>query len=222
MNLIVYYNSEDLRWTTAVLIHEVVHLALDIKRSSTVDTVVDEALAYTATFKSEQLRNLYKPGILQAIKYLSSCVNLYEDFEVINIVIPRILAYRLYHYNYHHLVNSVIGKSMNIFKLWLKMGPPETELRALTTALNIANIAVDEVTALGYTCREITSKEAEDKIKYILEGVDKHFIGMIQILRKAVRNKHKYREVLKPWWNELKDLEDEVIAFIELYSSNTA
>ncbi len=223
-NLIVYYNSEEPRWTAAVLIHETVHLALGIKHSSTVDTIVDEALAYTATLKSEQLRTLYVPGIKQAVKLLSRCTNPYGDFELVNIIVPRILAYRLTSYNYQDLVNNLMESPRRIYRLWLETQPPKDELHALATALHLAGVtAFEEIKALENACREVTSKEAGGNTsKYILEGVDKHFIRMLEILRKAATNRHAYREVLKPWWNELKDIESEVVAFIELHSGNTA
>ena len=47
--LIIYYNAEDPRWIASTLIHEVIHIALDISQADTLNTLVDEAPAHTAS-----------------------------------------------------------------------------------------------------------------------------------------------------------------------------
>ena len=214
--LIIYYNREEPRWTASTLIHEVIHIALDINRENSLDTIVDEALAYVASFKSG-FHDLYLKGIKQAIEILSSCTNPYEDHELVNIVIPRILAHRLTRYNYTYFVKQLIEKPKAVFDLWLKTNPEKNDIQALATALKIVRIDV-ESSLLEIGCREEPSiLDNTSRYSYEFEGVDKDFLRMIELLSKAARNRQKAYEILKPWWDELKEIEYELDAYLYMY-----
>ena len=214
--LIIYYNSEEPRWTASTLIHEVIHIALDINRQGLLDTIVDEALAYTASFKSG-FQDLYLKGIKQAIEILSSCTNPYEGYELVNIVIPRILAHRLTRYNYIHLVKQIVERPKVVFDIWLETNPEKDEIQALAIALKMIKIDV-EGSLLEIGCREeLGILDNTSRYSYEFEGVDKDFLKMIELLNEAARNKQKAYEILKPWWNELKEVKYELEAYLYIY-----
>ncbi len=216
--LIVYYNSEEPLWTVAVLVHEAIHSALNIKHTSILDIVVDETLAYTATFKAQALRSLYRSGTASAVQTLSQCTSPYTPHSVAYIIAPRILAHRLTSYDYRYLAQNLEQNPLNTFKLWLETRPPRNEARALTAALytlgleNIARgIGVEE------ECRQVLATGNTTTQGHILEGVDKYYMEMLGILRRAVESGENYQEYLKPWWNEIREIMDEIEALIELY-----
>jgi len=214
--LIIYYNREEPRWTASTLIHEVIHIALDINRQGLLDTIVDEALAYTASFKSG-FQDLYLKGIKQAIEILSSCTNPYEGYELVNIVIPRILAHRLTRYNYIHLVKQIVERPKVVFDIWLETNPEKDEIQALAIALKMIKIDV-EGSLLEIGCREeLGILDNTSRYSYEFEGVDKDFLKMIELLNEAARNKQKAYEILKPWWNELKEVKYELEAYLYIY-----
>ena len=136
--LIIYYNSEDPKWTASIVIHELAHVGLGIKRRNTEDVIIDETLAYIASFKSGFI-SLYEKGIRQAVKLLSECANRYGELEIAHIIIPRILAYRLIAYNYDQLVHHASDLE-ELLQLWLETKPDTNEKRALATALKLAEI----------------------------------------------------------------------------------
>ena len=215
--LIIYYNSEEPKWTASTLIHEAIHVALDINRQDLLDIIVDEALAYTASFKSG-FQNLYLEGVKQAMEILSTCTNPYEDHELTNTIIPRILAHRLTKYNYTQLVEKVVEKPKAILNLWLDTNPEKNEIQALATALKIARIDIEN-SLLETGCREESSTLYNtNKYSYELEGVDKDFLKMIELLNEAAKNRQKAHQILRPWWNELKEIEQELEAYLYTYS----
>ena len=214
--LIIYYNREEPRWTASTLIHEVIHIALDIDRENSLDTIVDEALAYVASFKSG-FQDLYLKGIKQAIEILSSCRNPYDTYELVNIVIPRILAHRLTKYNYIHLVKQVVERPKVVFDIWLETNPEKNEIQALAIALKMVEIDV-ESNLLEISCREEPStSDNTSRYSYEFEGVDRDFLRMIELLNEAAKNKQRVYEILKPWWNELKEIEYELEAYFYIY-----
>ena len=214
--LIIYYNREEPRWTASTLIHEVIHIALNMNRKSSLDTIVDEALAYVASFKSG-FQDLYLEGISQAVEILSSCTNPYEDYELINIVIPRILAHRLTRYNYTHLVEQLIKIPEAVFDFWLETNPEKNEIQALATALKITRIDVKNK-LLKTSCREeLRIINDVNEYRYEFEGADRDFLKMIELLNKAAKNRQEAYKVLKPWWNELKEIKYELEAYLHIY-----
>ncbi len=60
--------------------------------------------------------------------------------------------------------------------------------------------------------------QAASKTAYILEGADKQYYEMLMILNEAAKNKHKTREILKPWQRELEAIKEDLEAYLELYS----
>ena len=215
--LIIYYNAEDPRWTASTLIHEAIHIALDISHTDTLNALVDEALAYTASFKSG-FHNLYLKGIRQAIELLSSCRNPYEEHELAGLVIPRILAHRLIEYDYTDLTEQATEEPRAIFRLWLETSPSEEEVQALAAALTVSGINPG-IPALETPCKEaISTAEGTDTHSYEFEGVDKDFLEMIRLLNEAAKNRHKAYEILKPWWNELKEIKHELEAYLDVYT----
>ncbi|RLG85815.1 MAG: hypothetical protein DRO39_04690 [Thermoprotei archaeon] len=215
--LIIYYNSEEPRWTASSLIHEVTHIALDINRKDMLDTIIDEVLAYTASFKSGY-QDLYLKGTKQAIEILSSCRNPYNTYELVNIIIPRILAHRLTRYSYTYLVKQVMREPKAVFSIWLETSPEESEIKALAIALKDTGLDIGRST-LEKGCREEQeTPDSFNRYSYEFEGVDRNFLKMIELLNEAARNKQKAYDILKPWWNELKEIKYELEAYLEFVS----
>ncbi|OYT57305.1 MAG: hypothetical protein B6U76_01420, partial [Desulfurococcales archaeon ex4484_217_2] len=53
-----------------------------------------------------------------------------------------------------------------------------------------------------------------------LEGVDSNFLKMIKILEEIIRNPEKLKEILAPWWNEIKPVLDDLRAYITYKKRN--
>ncbi len=215
--LIIYYNKEEPKWTASTLIHEVIHLALDIRRQNSLDIIVDETLAYTASFKSG-FQDLYTKGVKQAIGFLSNCICPYDTYELVNIAIPRILAFRLTRHDYTYLVRNATKEPRTLFNTWLETNPGENEIQALSIALKNTGIKA-RLDLPEIVCREkqvIPSNVEEYSREF--EGVDRDFVKMIELLDEAAKNKQKAHEILKPWWKELEEIKDEVEAYLYIYS----
>jgi hypothetical protein len=41
---------------------------------------------------------------------------------------------------------------------------------------------------------------------------------MVKLLARAARNRQKAYEILKPWWDELKEIEHELEAYLYVYT----
>lgn len=117
--IIVYYNAEDPRWTASAFIHESIHLALGLTHGDTLSALAEEALAHTASFKSG-FHSLYLKSVKEAVKLPSCCCNTYGEYELANLVAPRLLAHRLVVHGYEALVGSVEGSPKAILRLWLE------------------------------------------------------------------------------------------------------
>lgn len=212
--LIIYLNKREPRWTASSLIHEVIHVALGVDRKSSLDIVVDEALAYTASFKSG-FQELYENGIRDSIELLSKCRNPYNNYDLVSIVVPRILAYRLVYYKYTHLVKQVLVDYNKIFDLWFnaRPRPSKSEVQALVYALKAVNMDPGmNIDVCVNECNHVSI--GSSKQNYVLEGVDEEYLQMIRLLQKAARNREKAREILAPWWDILEEIKDDVEAYL--------
>ena len=219
--IIVYFNSEKPQWTASIIVHELIHKSLDIKCKTVLDTIVDETLAYLASFKLGFLK-LYDKSIREAIELLSQCKILWEkyDYQLINIFIPRILAKELIEYGFNHVVKEAMTDFSNLMNLWLKRKPSRKTRKALATALVLIGINPEKYGLEKITCKPeikpITNMSQEIK----LEGVDSNFLKMIKILEEIIRNPEKLKEILAPWWNEIKPVLDDLRAYITYKKRN--
>ncbi len=213
--IIVYFNSENPYWTASIIIHELIHKSLDIKCKIVLDTIVDETLAYLASFKLGFLK-LYDKSIRETIELLSQCKIIWEkyDYQLINIFIPRILAKELIEYGFNHVVKEAMTDFSNLMNLWLKRKPSRKTRKALATALVLIGINPEKYGLEKITCKPeikpITNISQEIK----LEGVDSNFLKMIKILEEIIRNPEKLKEILAPWWNEIEPILDDLKAYI--------
>ena len=213
--IIVYFNSENPYWTASIIIHELIHKSLDIKCKIVLDTIVDETLAYLASFKLGFLK-LYDKSIRETIELLSQCKILWEkyDYQLINIFMPRILAKELIEYGFNHVVKEAMTDFSNLMNLWLKRKPSRKTRKALATALVLIGINPEKYGLEKITCKPeikpITNISQEIK----LEGVDSNFLKMIKILEEIIRNPEKLKEILAPWWNEIEPILDDLKAYI--------
>ena len=71
--IIVYFNTENVDWTLSTIVHELTHKALNISHRTILDVIIDETLAYLASFKYGFLR-LYEKGVREVISILSKHV----------------------------------------------------------------------------------------------------------------------------------------------------
>ena len=213
--IIVYFNSEKPQWTASIIVHELIHKSLDIKCKIVLDTIVDETLAYLASFKLGFLK-LYDKSIRETIELLSQCKILWEkyDYQLINIFMPRILAKELIEYGFNHVVKEAMTDFSNLMNLWLKRKPSRKTRKALATALVLIGINPEKYGLEKITCKPeikpITNISQEIK----LEGVDSNFLKMIKILEEIIRNPEKLKEILAPWWNEIEPILDDLKAYI--------
>ncbi len=74
------------------------------------------------------------------MELLLKCINPYHDYELVNIVVPRILANRLVVYDFRYLVSEVLRSSKATLNLWLSTRPKKEELIALSTALSSTEV----------------------------------------------------------------------------------
>lgn len=148
------------------------------------------------------------------MKVLSGCKNPYEDHEVLSIVTPRILALNLVNYDYRDLARLAIAGPKALLRLWLETAPPEEEVQALATALALSGINPG-IPSLEPPCREVTAMNSHS---YQLEGVDKDFLEMLRLLKRAARNRYKAREILKAWWSELREIRHELEAYLDIHT----
>ena len=213
--LLIYYNLENPRWTASALIHEAVHIGLGISRADTLDLINDETLAYVASFKSGML-DLYINSINYAVSTLSNCVKAYDEYDLSNIVVPRLIAHKLTNYEFKELLKLVDTDKASLIKLWLRSEPSTHELRALATALKLAGLKIKELQK--YACREVKESLGIAEYDFRYEGVDSSFLRMIKVLDKAAEDKERARKVLEPWWDELEDLKDLVDTYLDLRS----
>jgi hypothetical protein len=211
--LIVYYNSRNPRWTASTLIHEVIHIALGVEREIIFNAMADEVLAYVASFKSG-FQDIYLNGIRQGVELLSHCINPYSEREILDIIVPRLLAHRLVAYNYARLVETLLHKPEAALSLWMSTNLREEEVQALAVALEGASVGSD--IGLPKPKCSTVSNPAYDSSAYMLEEVDKNFLEMKRILDMAARNADRTHEILKPWWSELGKIRDELEAYLYL------
>ena len=219
--IIIYYNSEDPRWTATFIIHELVHKALNLKRNGLTDTITDETLAYLASFKSGFLE-LYEKGIGQAVELLSRYTifpGCGAEYELANTILPRIIAKRLIGYDYGYVVRTVVGSFRKLIQLWLDAKPSNAERLALTVGLSALSLNPVEYglekpsRPLEVMERRITSQDVE------FEGIDAQFLEMVRVLEEVARNPSRKREILAPWWDEVRYVLDDLEAYIELYGA---
>ena len=74
------------------------------------------------------------------MELLLKCINPYHDYELVNIVVPRILTNKLVVYDFRYLVSEVLRSSEATLNLWLSTGPKKEELIALSTALSSTEV----------------------------------------------------------------------------------
>ncbi|WFO74932.1 hypothetical protein J4526_07620 [Desulfurococcaceae archaeon MEX13E-LK6-19] len=220
--IIVYYNSVDPRWTASFIVHETIHKALNIRRDTLADIIIDETLAYLASFKSGFL-GLYEKGIRESVELLSQCITPPgESDQLLHVVVPRILAKRLNDYDYDYVVKKSLNNLYRLVKLWLNTNPSLRERTALSTGFTLLGINPVDY-GLEKTCKEVKTIESEGitSREPVLEGVDKDFTEMTRILKKVARNPSRARDILAPWWNEIEPILNELEAYIILYSSSS-
>jgi len=218
--VIVYYNSAKPRWTASYIIHELSHKGLDIKRSNLFDAIIDETLAYLASFKLGFL-DLYEQGIKQYIKsafMYKAVLNESYEYELVNTILPRILARRLINYNYSYIVNESVNNFHRLVTLWLNTEPTLEDRKALAIGFIFLNIDPLEY-GLEKPNEALKETEIEKYPQVVLEGVDKEFIEMTKILEKAAENPSRLRDILAPWWNEIEPILDDLEAYITVYGT---
>jgi len=109
-------------------------------------------------------------------------------------------------------------KTFGVHSLWLEMDLTKEEVQALATALMASEVNPGNL-ALKAPCKEIiSSTDLIDQRSLRFEGVDRDFLDMIRLLNEAAKNRRNAREILKPWWNELKEIKHELDAYLDLYA----
>jgi len=206
--VIIYYNVREPRWSLSSLIHELIHASIGVERRGKSDIIVDETYAYLASYQSGY-RDLYLKGDNDIIRYFSRDKVMVPDdpqfqIDLVNIVIPRILANRLTIYDYDYVVKATNYSLNELIGLWLKTNPNDTEIKALSNTLKLAGFKPYDYNLID-TSASFVEKSGET-VYYGIEGVDEKYLEMIRILRKAVENPSKISEILAPWWSELNDL----------------
>ncbi len=215
--LIVYYNAENQRWTASILIHELAHAGLDLDRLEDMDVVIDESLAYTASYKSGFL-DLYEEANRSIIETLSKCKNPYNEYELLYTIVPRIVARRLTSYDYGKLVGIVRKGKTHIFRLWLNANPSGKERLVMATLLN--RLGIDPGFEIHEACSDLLTLDVQGKFALGHEGVDRGYVRMVEILKRAAKNRDRAYEILGEWWDQLRDLKPEIEAYLELHSSD--
>lgn len=219
--IIVYHNREDPRWTVSTIIHELIHKALDIK-GSLLEVIVDETLAYLASYKTGFYK-LYRVGDQEIIKEFASkeiLVSSEENlvYEITRICLPRILASRLTIYDYREVVDKALDSLDELVRLWIKTNPSREEFISLSNTLYLIGLKPNKY-GLEYTIKPVVREFKEVRktsVRYVLEGVDKNYLEMIRVLRRVVENPAKKREILSPWWSEVKDLKEiELLEYVD-------
>ena len=209
--IIVYFNTENVDWTLSTIVHELTHKTLNISHRTILDVIIDETLAYLASFKYGFLR-LYEKGLREAVSLLSKHVIAWEERELINIYIPRIIARGLVNYNFTSVVKSVTGNFSNLTSLWLKSEPEENAKIALSNALSAIGLSPETYCLKRYECRKETRTTYSRKT--ILEGIDRSYVEMKEILEEIVKEPSKLKELLSPWWNEVEPILNDIKAYI--------
>lgn len=226
-NLIVYYNSENVEATTSLIIHELIHKAINLSNNDLISRISNEALAYLASFKSN-FTYLYMDVVRQVINALANCVVL-EDrlfiYEIASIFLPRLIANKIVKYKFHDLVTKVFSDKDYLIKLYIAEEDNEDALTAFTIALQLLDINVKKYGLRKISCEPIKlsrgneiSRVPETEILTLLmlnvKEIDNDYVEMKKLIFKAKRNPSKAKLILKPWWNQIKPIEDELINFL--------
>ena len=140
------------------------------------------------------------------------------EYELVNTILPRILARRLINYNYSYIVNESVNNFHRLVTLWLNTEPTLEERKALAIGFMFLNIDPLEY-GLEEPYEALKETEFEKYPQVVLEGVDKEFIGMIKILEKVAENPSRLRDILAPWWNEIEPILDDLEAYITVYGT---
>ena len=215
--IIVYYNSENPYWTASIIVHELTHKALNIKHKTITDLVIDETLAYLASFKSNKFLELYEKGIVEIIKLLSKYMVPREisEHDLANIYIPRILAKNLISYNFSKVVKEAKSNFNNLVILWLKSNPNKILKTALSVALSAIGLSPETygLEKQKHNVRTITTSGIIGK-EIAFEGVDSNYLEMKKMLEKAAKEPNNVRKTLSPWWKEIEPIADHLEAYI--------
>ncbi len=211
--LIVYYNSEDFRWTIANLLKELALIGLPSSGLITGTTI-----AYAAVYRSGLLE-LYKPIINEAIDILSKCTVAGEILNLLLDTIPKIIATKLYKDDFNRLSYLALQGDNDIIRYWLSKNPSFQELRAVSTALKINGLNPISYGIL-YECPYINVIERNkdeidlDSLCKDIEGVDENFCKMLKILEKIIEDPENAWNILAPWRRELEPIKDYIESFI--------
>lgn len=213
-NLIVYYNEKEPKYTSSIIIQELTGKALinEYGEVMSINKILNKTLSYLASFSSG-FRDLYQEIISQYLTKLSvNRIRISEKYinfikhDLVNVIIPRIIAYRLIDFDYNKVVEESVSDYVKLFEYWLNTKPSKVWIIALSNALKIAGYnpidyelpdtdLVIEKTSYGYRYVFIHINEVDEK-----------YIEMLRILRKALENRNKLEELLKEWWSEISSL----------------
>ncbi|MEM4722982.1 MAG: hypothetical protein QXJ42_04220 [Desulfurococcaceae archaeon] len=213
-SLIVYFNEIEPRYTSSIIIQELVGKALVNEYGEVMSSnkILYRTLSQLASFNSG-FREIYRRDIYNYVEKLSRDRIIVSErflnfikYDLTNVIIPRLIAYRLVEYDYKNVVEESISNYLNIFKMWLNTKPTGKWIRALSNAFKIINVNPIDL-GLPDTGSIIEKTSYRDRYVFIhLNEVDGKYIEMIKILRKAAENRDRVEEILSEWWSEIKDL----------------
>ena len=203
--VMVYYNLSDPRWTVAILIHEIIHRALNITVNDWLDMLVDETLAYTASLKSG-FYVLYEKAIKEFVESLIECWKADRE-ALLRIMLPLILADKLRMYNYELLVEALTRDRVSLFNLWLATMPDYYEKLALANGLK--QLGIRQYKLLGITsCPEVFEPSRQYYACRLMPiGVDAYFEKMVDILLKPDEYRREYEKALDQMVEAVKELD---------------
>ncbi len=208
-SLIIYYNEGDVRWSAATLIHEAIHEGLGLRRDG-FNVLIDESMAYLACFRSG-FHDLFHECVNQGVKFLSACVNPYEGFELLNTVLPSIIAYELKEMDFRRVLRIARTDGIKGLINELIRRSDEDLVKAVATGLKELGFKGIEELIEEHACPSVN--ELRGWGSYRIEGADDKYVEMMSKLAEAVEEGRL--EPLKPWVKELGSIEKDVEAFIK-------
>lgn len=214
--LIVYYNEREPRYTASLIIQELVSKALINEYSNILsdNKTLLKTLSYLASFVSG-FRDLYREEVVNYVTQLCRdrfvvSVKYFNFFkhDLMYVVIPRIIAYKLVGYDYKSIVEESISNYKKIYEMWMSTNPDNTWIIALSNALKI--VGYNPLDYYLIETNPVVVKTNHDQ-KYVfiyINEVDEKYIEMMRLLKKAVEKRDRAEEILKEWWSDLSQLDE--------------
>lgn len=212
--LIVYYNEREPRYTSSIILQELVGKILinEYGEVISVNKFLCRTLSYLSSFISG-FRDLYQKTILEYVSKLSvdkiTVPEKYISFfihDLMYVVIPRLLAYRLVNYDYREIVEESISDNKKLIELWLNTKPSNSWVIALSNAFKIIGL---NPLNYGLVDTGFTIEKTSNGYRYLfiyINEVDDKYIEMMRILRRAVENRDRIEQILREWWSEIRNL----------------